>query len=1360
MSKQTKTPRKAPLSEAGQASSSIFALEQRIAFDGAFAETMETVASQSPGGDMHSGVAPASDPMPAEHDTSAISALSDMPALALVERSADMMTTEPRNEIVFIDASVEDAALLLAGIRPGVEVVLLDSTRDGVQQIADALEGRSDITAIHLISHGDSGFLRLGTSLVTAETINGEYADEFARIGAALSDNADFLIYGCDFGQGEAGLSAALALAQKTGADIAASNDLTGHASLGADWDLELNIGSLETSIIIPEFNQTAWVYTLEVATVDYATSAFTRSGVAATGNQDLTGVALQTVVNGVTVGITGARVGTTTTNTFQLQPAGNSNGVVGVITSLVDATIDDGTVYNEVTITFSQPVYSVSFSVIDIDGRAPFTTGGGGVFSDIITISSNAGLPTSVLTGPNVDYDPATGLVSTRGGNATTATDGTATYFFGNAVTSISIRHVAGDVAGTTNPANQGIGFGDISFNTAPGFTLPEDTSTQLTGLNTGSVAAGAVTTTLSAPSGTFTAANGGGVTVSGSGTGSLTLSGTRAAVDAYLASASAPTYVTTANANGAFTLTRTTNDGGPVLTDTRTIIVTPVNDAPSGTNYNSPILNEDVVHTLVVANFGLTDTIDSNQFAGVVITTLPASGVLRLNGVAVTAGQFISNLDVANNLLTFTPTANSTAAASFTFQVRDNGGTANGGVNTDTTPNTYTINYTAVNDAPVNALPSAYAVNTSTTTALTGITVTDVDAAAANISVTFSVPTASGTFTVNTGVAGGVTAGQVTGNNTRTVVLTGTLAAINATLANATGLRYVSTGTAGNITLTMTTSDLGNTGTGGTLTDIDTSTISVTAVTAANDAPTNTLPGPAGGVGWTATEDTSRILNGISITDIDIGAGNATVTFAITSGTLTIATGVAGGITAGQVTNNGTGSITITAPLSAINATLANAAGLTYTPALDNTVTATLTMTTSDNGGTGTGGIMTDIDTRTITFTAVNDVPVLTAPGSAAFTENGAAVAISPAITVADVDNASLTSASISITNFVFGEDVLAFTGTGATGNITAGYNSITGVLTLASAGSTATVAQWQAALRLVTYANTSENPTTTTRGINFQIADGPAAINNSNIVSATVSVTPVNDAPVLSGINDIIYTENNAASVINNAITVADIDNTTFASATVTIANFVAGQDVLAFTNVAGMGNISGVFNSGTGVLTLTSAGNTATNAEWQAALRAVTYANSSDNPTTTTRNIDFRVNDGQGANNLSNIITSTVAITAVNDNPVLSVAGAASYTENAVPVVIDTGITVADGDNTTFASATVTITNFVSGQDVLAFTGTGATGNIAGVFNSGTGILTLTSAGSTATTAQWQAALRLVTYANRSENPTTT
>src|SRR5215813_1973282 len=111
--------------------------------------------------------------------------------------------------------------------------------------------------------------------------------------------------------------------------------------------------------------------------------------------------------------------------------------------------------------------------------------------------------------------------------------------------------------------------------------------------------------------------------------------------------------------------------------------------------------------------------------------------------------------------------------------------------------------------------------------------------------------------------------------------------------------------------------------------------------------------------------------------------------------------------------------------------------------------------------------------------------------------------------------------------------------------------------------------TVAQWQVALRAVQYSNSSDNPSTSARTVTFQVNDGTA---NSNTVSSTVNVTAVNDASTLATGSTLNYTENGAAAAVNGSITVADLDNGTLPSGTVSITgNFASGEDTLSFTNV---------------------------------------------------------------------------------------------------------------------------------------------------------------------------------------------
>ena len=128
-------------------------------------------------------------------------------------------------------------------------------------------------------------------------------------------------------------------------------------------------------------------------------------------------------------------------------------------------------------------------------------------------------------------------------------------------------------------------------------------------------------------------------------------------------------------------------------------------------------------------------------------------------------------------------------------------------------------------------------------------------------------------------------------------------------------------------------------------------------------------------------------------------------------------------------------------------------------------------------------------------------------------------------------------------------------------------------------------------------MSYANSSDNPSTLARTVSYTVNDGAA---NSNSVTSTINVTAVNDAPVLaSGQRARLHREPGGHGDQHALITTADLDNATLASATVSITgNFVSGEDVLGFANVAGMGNIAGAYNAGTGVMTLTSAGATAT------------------------------------------------------------------------------------------------------------------------------------------------------------------
>ncbi|MEN0040353.1 MAG: Ig-like domain-containing protein [Pseudomonadota bacterium] len=176
---------------------------------------------------------------------------------------ADALTTTPPylpqdersdtgsgKQIAFVAADIPNAAELIGSLDPDIEVVLLNSASPGLSQISDALLLQSNVDAVHIFSHGSSGSLALGGPELTVETMASLYANDLASIGGALSQHGDILIYGCDFAAGDAGQQAAQLLAQMTGADVAASDDLTGNANLGGDWDLEKTIGTVEARVL------------------------------------------------------------------------------------------------------------------------------------------------------------------------------------------------------------------------------------------------------------------------------------------------------------------------------------------------------------------------------------------------------------------------------------------------------------------------------------------------------------------------------------------------------------------------------------------------------------------------------------------------------------------------------------------------------------------------------------------------------------------------------------------------------------------------------------------------------------------------------------------------------------------------------------------------------------------------------------------------------------------------------------------------------------------------------------------------------------------------------------------------------
>jgi len=242
---------------------------------------------------------------------------------------------------------------------------------------------------------------------------------------------------------------------------------------------------------------------------------------------------------------------------------------------------------------------------------------------------------------------------------------------------------------------------------------------------------------------------------------------------------------------------------DGTTSVPNTATLTITGTNDVPVA-SADSAIVNEGASVIINLASND-SDADDGLDLSSIAIIDGPANGTLTVN---------------ANGTVSYQHNGSETTTDSFTYTIKDaSGATSN--------PVSVSVDVTPINDAPVNSLPASYIVNEDTPLKLSGLSVTDADATSGAISVTLAV--ASGT--ISAANSSGVT---VTGSGSGSLVLSGTLAEINAYLAApATQPTYLPVADAsGAVTLTMTSNDGGNTGAGGTLSDSDTATITITPV------------------------------------------------------------------------------------------------------------------------------------------------------------------------------------------------------------------------------------------------------------------------------------------------------------------------------------------------------------------------------------------------------------------------------------------------------------------------------------------------------------------------------------------------
>lgn len=150
------------------------------------------------------------------------------------------------DEILFIDKKVPGYQQLESGARSGITIIELNPNQDGIAQISDALAQFHVRKAIHIVSLGDKGIVKLGAAQLSKSSL-GLYSSDLKSWAKSFDRGVDILMYGSNIGVDRTLLEQVSAL---TGADVAASSDRTGSSALGGDWDLEQKVLRVNTSAI------------------------------------------------------------------------------------------------------------------------------------------------------------------------------------------------------------------------------------------------------------------------------------------------------------------------------------------------------------------------------------------------------------------------------------------------------------------------------------------------------------------------------------------------------------------------------------------------------------------------------------------------------------------------------------------------------------------------------------------------------------------------------------------------------------------------------------------------------------------------------------------------------------------------------------------------------------------------------------------------------------------------------------------------------------------------------------------------------------------------------------------------------
>ncbi|QDV13542.1 Bifunctional hemolysin/adenylate cyclase precursor [Rosistilla oblonga] len=772
--------------------------------------------------------------------------------------------------------------------------------------------------------------------------------------------------------------------------------------------------------------------------------------------------------------------------------------------------------------------------------------------------------------------------------------------------------------IATNDDPANTGSLPNQISVTE----DLSGEVDLSLIDLSDSDAGSSSLTVTLTTSTGgNLSAAAAAGITVGGTST-VRTLTGSLTDLNSYLNTSSNITYLhgtPDTNGDAADTIQIHVTDngnsgsggGGIVDLGTFDVDITAVNDEQVlAVNTGTTVAEGSTGNTITTAMLQTTDVDNTNVQLVYTVDSIAVNGTLYRNAVALSASDTFSQADIAAGLITYDHNGSQTASDSFTFTVDDGTGT--------TTSASFNWTITNVNDAPVLASIEGTSLAHTENDGAAAITSTltladDDDTNIESALVTISAGYVNGQDLLAFVDQNGINGSWNVGTGTLTMTGTATLAQYQSALRSITYSNSSELPDTTSRTVSFTVNDGDN----------NSNTVSRNiAVASINDDPTNagSLPSDV-----TVTEDvlSSIDLSAIDLSDVDHNGGYLTLTLTTSTGGKLTAT-TSGGVT---VADSGSMTLSLTGTLANLNTYLNTTTAIKYqhaTTDLNGNDADTISVAITDNGNTGNGGGGTiDLGTFNVDITAVNDEQVLAVNTGATVAEGSTGNTITTAmLQTTDVDNTNV--------QLVYTVDSLPVYGTLYRNAVALSAND--------------TFTQADIAAGLITYDHNSSQ--TASDSFTFTVDDGTGTTTSA---SFNWAITNVNDAPVLASIESavIAYTENDGAVAITSTLTLSDDDLENLESAVVQVtAGYNSDQDIL---SLADQNGISSSWNAGTGTLTLTGS---ATIAQYQAALRSVTYTNSSERPDTATRTVSITVNDGEHE---SNTLTRHITVASVNDDP---------------------------------------------------------------------------------------------------------